>query len=337
MLSLKGMTLGEKIGQLLMVGFQGTDLNGNAQQLIQKLSVGGIILFGRNVSTSPGELSRLCKDLQDTALGGRCSLPLFIAVDQEGGRVARLQPPYIVPPAAARLGETHSAEEVYSWYARVAKELKEVGINMNLAPVLDIHTNPTNPIIGDRSFGSDPVWVSHLGRAAIRALQDHGILAVGKHFPGHGDTHLDSHLALPWVDHSEERLKEVELKPFQGAIAEGVSGIMTAHVVYTCLDSSYPATLSPRIVKGLLRRELGFSGLVLSDDLEMKAIERHYSLEKAAVLAIKAGVDLLLVCHSSEKQERVYQGLLKAVEEGEISLGELDEAITRVLAAKEIV
>ena len=330
----ENMTVGEKVGQLLMVGFQGTELNEQVKEHIQQFSIGGIILFSRNVPASPEKLGRGCDGFQDQALKRNFSLPLLIAVDQEGGRVSRLQAPFTVPPAAARLGETCSPDEIYSWYAQVAKELKEVGINMNLAPVLDVHTNPANPVIGDRSFGPDPECVSRLGRAVIRALQDHGILAVAKHFPGHGDTHMDSHRALPRVDHSEERLKEVELKPFQEAIDENVSGIMTAHVVYSHLDPDRPATLSPRIVKEMLRNELGFSGLILSDDLEMKAIEHHYPLDKAAVLAIKAGVDLLLVCHGPDKQEAVYQGLLKAVEEGEITVVELDEAVSRILEAK---
>jgi beta-N-acetylhexosaminidase len=327
------LNLKEKIGQLLMVGIPDTYISLEVEQLIRDYGVGGIILFERNY-ISPLQLEALCSSMQYLAAKNRATIPLFIAVDQEGGRVVRFKEGFTIPPAAAELGQYGSARMVYNTFSQLAKELKTVGINMDLAPVLDINTNPDNPVIGDRAYGSDPQKVQEIGTIVINALQDNGIIAVGKHFPGHGDTSLDSHTHLPRVNHDLARMKERELIPFAGAVRSGVGAIMTAHVIYELIDPDYPATLSEVIVNKILRQDLGFSGMVISDDLEMKAILDYYDLEMAAIKAIQSGVDLLLVCHHLEYQDRVYQGLVRAVQDGLLAESCLDRALSKTLQLK---
>ena len=206
---------------------------------------------------------------------------------------------------------------------------------MDLAPVLDVNTNPNNPVIGDRSFGADPSVVSTLGNAFIKGLQENGVIATGKHFPGHGDTDLDSHKQLPVVKHDAKRLKETELKPFMEAIGKGLEAIMTAHVLYPAWDISMLATLSERILKGLLRKKLGFKGLIISDDMEMGAIAKNYPIEEATVNAIKAGVDVILIGNNIEKQKRAVQSTLEAIDEGKLSEARIEESIKRILKVKD--
>jgi len=327
-IELKDLSLEEKVGQLLMVGIPGTVMSPEIEEIVRDYRPGGIILFERNYR-DPQQLAGLSAALQRLA-----TIPLFIAVDQEGGRVVRFKNGFTLPPAAAELGRRGSPEYAYNIFSRVGEELKAAGINMNLAPVLDVNTNPYNPVIGDRALSSDPELVIELGLTVIRALQDNGIIAVGKHFPGHGDTSLDSHTHLPHVLHSRSRIEAVELSPFRRAVEAEVGAVMTAHVVYDMIDPDYPATLSEKIVDQILRSSIGFNGVVLSDDLEMKAIMNNYDLETAAVRAILSSVDLLLVCHQKKRQAQVYQGLLKAAQDGSLTAPCLDRAVTRILNLK---
>lgn len=329
MSDLKEMDLKEKIGQLLMIGFKGKSLDRETKDFIQGFHIGGVILFDHNLS-SASQIRSLCKELKKLN-----KIPPLISVDEEGGRVSRLKRIISKAPPAGALGKIGSVELVRSSFKNTARELKLLNINMNMAPVLDINTNPKNPVIGDRAFGKGHKMVTKMGLAAMKALYDEGIIAVAKHFPGHGDTSKDSHLALPKLNHNLNRLRRVELKPFIAAIRHSVDAIMTAHILYKGIDPNCPATLSRRIIHDLLRKELGFNRVVISDDLTMKGITGEYRIDDAAVLAKNAGVDILLVCHHRKDQARVYERLIKSVEKKEISQSVIDQSVKRILKLKE--
>lgn len=320
-------SLTQSIGELCMVGFEGTEVTPDFRAWMREYRPGGIILFSRNLD-SPEQIAHLTNELQ--TLGGES--PLLIAIDQEGGRVSRLPSEFTIFPPAATVALSGSTELAYQAAAVTAKELRMVGINMNMAPVLDIHTNPSNPIIGDRAFGTEPEQVGLMGAASIAGHHDHRVLACGKHFPGHGDTATDSHQELPIVHATRERLYEVELKPFQHAIHHGLKAMMTAHVHYPALDAHRPATLSPTILTNLLREEMGFTGLILSDDLEMRAILDHSAIGEAAILSLQAGADLLLVCKTRSLETETMEALRQAIgskdldpEKVRMSLGRISE------------
>jgi len=324
------MTLKEKIGQLFIVGFEGYEPSKAVETLIQQHRIGGIALFGRNIR-DPVQLLSLTSALQ--ALSPE--LPLFMAIDQEGGRVSRLKAPFTEFPSPSRLGQAGSVELAHAFGKAVAKELNAVGINVNFAPILDLDTNPQNPVIGERAFGSRPDLAARLGVAFFKGLEAQGVVAVGKHFPGHGETSADSHQVLPVVPHGWSRLEEVELHPFSEAVKAGIPALMTAHVLYPALDPDHPATLSRAILTDLLRGGLGFDGLLVSDDLEMGAIASRYSTAEAAVRFIEAGGDLLLICHRYERQLEAMEALTRAVEAGRIQEERVEGSLRRVIRAKE--
>ena len=301
------------------------------RSLARDFSLGGVILFARNIE-APEQVAELSLDVQGLA----ADLPLWVSVDQEGGRVARLKAPFTEWPPMAVLGRSGDVQLAGRFAAALATELRAVGITLDYAPVLDIHTNPKNPVIGDRALAGDAASVARLGAALITGLQDNGVAACGKHFPGHGDTSVDSHLDLPLVEHPPDRIRRVECVPFREAIRAGVAFIMTAHVLVPSFDEEKPATLSPRIVQSLLRNELGFPGVILSDDLEMKAIAKTYTVPDAAVEAIAAGCDGLLVCSGNvEVQAVMLEALVHAVEEEKIPYKRLEDALIRLRRAKE--
>jgi beta-N-acetylhexosaminidase len=324
----------EQVGQLFMIGFDGPSPTPELRQLLREYAVGGIILFARNIF-EPGQTAELVRELQSLARAAGQALPLLVAVDQEGGRVARFQEPWAIWPPMRALGRLDSEEHARRVGLALAEQLKPCGIRCDFAPVLDVDTNPANPVIGDRSLSDDPERVGRLGAAIIRGLQDGGVAACGKHFPGHGDTELDSHLALPAVDHSRSRLDDVELRPFRKAIEAEVALVMTAHIVVRELDATLPATLSPAAVNALLRKELGYQGVVVSDDLEMKAVADRWRSGLASVLAVKAGCDLMLVCHTPEAQAEAIEGVIHAVEGEEIARSAIDDASARLRRLKE--
>ena len=313
-------TLHEQIGRLLFVGIPGPVLDAATRRTLEELHVGGVVLFRRNVGT-PAEISALT-----AALHALPSQPL-VAIDHEGGRVLRLGEPFTQFPAAAVVGRTRNPDLAYRVGGAMGEELASVGIDLNFAPVLDVHSNPANPIIGDRAFGSDPGLVSKMGIALMRGLHDGGVLSCGKHFPGHGDTEKDSHLELPVVRRSRAELERTELVPVRAAIAAGVPMLMTAHVSYPALDAKHPATLSRAILTDLLRGELHFEGVVASDDLEMRAIADHQSIGDAAVATLRAGADVLLVCQRLERAVEAHTAIADAV-----SAGKIDAARIRVSA-----
>jgi beta-N-acetylhexosaminidase len=322
------------IGQYLIGSLPGTTVPAELRSLAREFDLGGVILFSRNIE-APEQVAELSADCE--ALG-RTS-PAWVSVDQEGGRVARLKEPFTKWPPMATLGRAgrEEGEKLAEQFAKaLAAELRAVGITLDYAPVLDIHTNPKNPVIGDRALSEKAEDVARLGRVIIRSLQSSGVAACGKHFPGHGDTSTDSHFELPLVEHPPDRLRAIEFEPFRAAIAEQVAFIMTAHVLVPSLDEDHPSTLSPKVVQALLRDELGFEGVILSDDLEMKAVSARYPVPESAVEAIRAGCDGILICSGDlDLQARTLEALVRAVESGVITSARCDDAFKRLRRAKE--
>ena len=327
------MTIEEKVGQLIMVGFEGTQANEAIETHIRKRFVGGIVLFSRNIQ-SPQQTAELTNELQRLAEATARQIPLFIGIDQEGGWVIRLKEGATVLPGNMALGATDSTELAERAGEITAVELAAVGVNLNFAPVMDVNNNLDNPVIGRRSFGESPELVSRLGVPYIQGLQRNGVLATAKHFPGHGDTTVDSHFDLPTVNHDLERIHALELQPFRAAIDADVAAIMTAHIIYSAFDANRPATLSPTILTDLLRQELGFDGLLITDDMEMKAIDDRYRSGEAAVMAVEAGADIVMVLWTPAKQIEVFDALLSAVKSGRISQARLDQSVERILKSK---
>lgn len=323
------MTRRNQVGQLFMLGFAGTSVSKNLADFLIEYRPGGLILFARNLDT-PSQIASLTNALQEHA----SDPPLLISIDQEGGRVSRLPAGFTIFPACEVIGRCNSSELAYAAASATAAELRAVGINMNLAPILDVNTNPANPIIGNRSFGASPTLVCELGLATISGLQDNKVLACGKHFPGHGDTSADSHCELPVITASLERLRALELRPFLHAIENRLASIMTAHVLYPALDEHLPATLSSAILTDLLRGQLRFTGLTLTDDLEMRAITDHHGIKEAAVQAVLAGADMLLIGQDRDRQVGAMEAVLRAVTDGTISTQRLDASLGRIAQAK---
>jgi len=321
------------VGQLAIVGFNGHSIPVEVRELAREFDLGGVIFFARNVET-PEQVADLSRESQDLA----AEIPLWVSVDQEGGRVARLKRPFTEWPPMITLGRAGEGNvELAERFARaLAAELHAVGISMDYTPVLDVHTNPKNPVIGDRALAERAEDVARLGVAIIRTLQAEGIAACGKHFPGHGDTSTDSHFELPLLDHPPDRLDAVELVPFKAAIAADVASIMTAHILIPSLDEEHPGTLSPAIVDGLLKQKLGYQGLILSDDLEMKAISGRYGHSEATIQAIAAGCDAVLMCAPQpEQQMAALEAIIYAVENGRLPLKRVEDALKRHRRVKE--
>jgi beta-N-acetylhexosaminidase len=331
--ALDRMSLREKVGQLVLCGFQGTELNDDLKRLITEYRISGVILFSRNVE-SVGQVSRLNQSIQDLSrqTGG---IPMWISIDQEGGMVARLTEGVSLMPGNMAMGAAGDAASVQLAAGISGLELWTLGVNMNYAPVLDVNNCADNPVIGVRSYGECPGKVAELGSAAIRGYQAAGVAAVAKHFPGHGDTHVDSHLDLPVIPHDRDRLDRVELLPFHKAIGEGVDAIMTAHIHFPRIEPDrLPTTLSRKVLTGLLRGELGFDGVITTDCMEMNAISVHYGTVEASVMAIEAGADLVLVSHRMDLQIAAVAAIEEAARSGRIPMEQIDASVGRILRLK---
>jgi beta-N-acetylhexosaminidase len=316
------------VGRVMTTGIPGPRLDAPTRRALEQLAPSGVVLFARNVA-DVGQLRVLTAELH--ALPSR---PL-LAIDHEGGRVLRLGPPFTQFPAAAVVGRS-GTETSYAVGRAIGLELASVGIDIDYAPVLDVHSNPANPVIGDRAFSSDPATAAACGAAFARGLQSAGVLACGKHFPGHGDTDRDSHLEQPVVWCDRARLESVELTPFRAAIAARIPLLMSAHVRYPALDPDHPATLSPYILGDLLRRELGFAGVVVSDDLAMRAVSEHRPIAEAAVAALGAGVDWVL-CHELEQARQAAERIGAALAHGELDGDALTASAARVARLRRMV
>jgi beta-N-acetylhexosaminidase len=338
-------TLREKIAQMFMVGLQGESLTGDERRVIAQCGFGGFILFSHNCY-EPAQILSLCRSLWRPG----ADPPPFIAIDHEGGRVHRLPSPFTHFPAAALIGQRDSPDLAYRAGRAAATELALVGVNLNFAPVLDVNTNSQNPIIGDRAFAAEPAKVIKLSEKWMEGLREGGVIPCGKHFPGHGSTDKDSHRDLPVVDRSMEELAAVELPPFIHACRNRIEALMTAHVRYTALDPRLPATLSHAIITGLLRQQLGYAGVVFSDDMEMKAISDNYGCphlspprrvgkeggapEEAVLLAVGAGIDVLLYGHELAKATEAFEFLLSEAEREPALRAQVENSYRRIAELK---
>lgn len=315
-----------RVARLLCVGFPGDAPDADLAGLVAD-GVRSVILFSRNAGpkSQVAETIAAVKRLSPDPAGD----PIMVCVDQEGGGTVRFTEGFEPPPPMRDVGA--AGPDAAAVVGRgLAMDLLSVGIDLDLAPVMDVDSNPANPVIGPRSFGTEPGIVSACGAAMIDAMQSRGLAACAKHFPGHGDTDLDSHHDLPVLRHEMDRIREIELPPFAAAIRADVAAIMTTHVVFEAIDPGVPATMSRAAIEGLLRGELGYDGVVISDDLEMAAIAESTEVGEAAIRSVEAGVDLLLCCHRPERQRRVLDALADAVTEGRLTEARIDESIRRL-------
>ncbi len=317
-------------GQRLMVGFEGTAFNADLAHLIDTVNVGGVILFAANIS-APDQLQQLCADIQGHARASR-QPPLFIAIDQEGGQVARLKKPFSEFPGGSPAMRDETDAETFA--AITARELTLVGVNMDMAPVLDIAFDPASSVMAGRAFGADPEWVTRLGLRVVSTLQREGILAVAKHFPGIGRTTLDSHRDLPRLPTDYDTLAASDLLPFKAAARADVAGIMLSHILYQDLDPHWPASLSSRIAADLLRRDMGYDGLVMTDDLDMGAIARHYDIRTCIRRILTAGIDLALICHKSPKIETAHEEIARCLRDDPDLAAKGERCLARILRVK---
>ncbi|MCP4502562.1 MAG: beta-N-acetylhexosaminidase [Deltaproteobacteria bacterium] len=321
------------IGQLFVFGFAGKELDDDALYLLKEKNACGVILFARNIESLEQVVAL------NASVVNACTeeYPALISVDQEGGRVARLRGICTDVVSMRSLGK-HAIDDndlPYRVGAMMARELAALGFHMDFAPVVDVDTNPKNPVIGERSFSRDANEVCVFSAQFIRGMQQAGIAASAKHFPGHGDTDTDSHTCLPTLPHDLARLEDVELRPFQSAIAAGVATIMTAHVLFPALDAEHPATLSEKVLHALLRQKLGYQGVIISDDLEMAGVAEHYEVEEMVVKGLEAGVDLFLICHTPGKVRRAIAAVEKALRDEVLSPARVAESLSRIRALKE--
>jgi len=331
-LQIEEMTLEEKIGQLVLVGMEGYEVNDNIKELIKSYHVGGVILYGKNVEDSRQLLS-LINSLKDNNYSNK--VPLFISVDEEGGSVSRNPNEVKKLPAARSIGMTEDNALAFESGKLLGQTVKAFGYNMNFAPVLDIDSNPLNPVIGDRSFGQTVDIVSSMGIEVIAGMKSQGVIPVIKHFPGHGDTAVDSHIGLPVINHNLERLSSFEILPFKDAIDNGADVVMVAHILLNKIDTEYPASMSTMVIRDILRDNLGFDGVVITDDMTMGAITKNYKIGDAALKSLVAGVDILLVGHNYNSQLEVINAIKHGVDSGIISINRIDKSVYRILKLKE--
>ncbi len=326
------MNINEKIAQMMFIGLEGTSLSKEEAELIRTEQVGGVILLGGNIQNK----NQLLQYIQSIKKANKNShTPLMLGVDEEGGRVSRIPDEIANFPSNQYIGKYANDSLSHRIGELLAQKVQAFGFNVDFAPVLDIHNNPQNRVIGDRSFGSTPEKVSKLGIGTMEGIQSEGVIPVVKHFPGHGNTTKDSHISLPQVDKPIVEIKQEELIPFKQAIDEGAEMVMVAHILYSALDQKYPATLSERIITDLLRNEMGFEGVVITDDMSMGAITQNYGMEEAAVLSIRAGTDMFMLTSSGDgNYDRVKKALKQAVKQGTIAEESLDKSVKRILTLK---
>nr|WP_276576025.1 beta-N-acetylhexosaminidase [Oceanirhabdus seepicola] len=325
------MTLEEKVGQMIIGGFNGVSLSEENKNKILEKNLGGVILFNRNITDREQliELNSQLKDLNN-------EIGLFISVDEEGGRVSRLPKGKIPIPPIYKIGQMGNPKICKDIGELVGEELRMYGFNMDFAPVLDIWSNKENKVIGDRAFGDNAEIVSKCGIEMIKGFKEKEIISVVKHFPGHGDTVLDSHKGLPVMEYGLEDLTKRELIPFVEAIKNEVDGIMVGHLMLPKVDSSgYPASLSKIFIEDILRKKLGYKGLIITDDLEMGAIKNNFGIKEASRKAVEAGVDILLVCHTEGNITGAVQSIVEGVRDGSISEERVEESVKRILKTKE--
>jgi beta-N-acetylhexosaminidase len=328
---ISGMTLDEKIGQMLMFSIEGYSLSDNTKKLIKDYKVGGFIVLGENVQDTKQVLELLNSIKRENILS---KIPLFLSVDEEGGRVTRMPKEFKKLPTNKTIGKLNNKVFSSKIGSAIGSEIKAFGYNMDFAPVLDVNSNPNNPVIGNRSFGANASVVSDLGIETMKGIQSENIIAVVKHFPGHGDTNVDSHKGLPTVNNDLERLQSLELIPFTKAINNEVDAIMIAHILLPKIDKENPSSMSKIIITDILRNNLKFDGVVITDDMTMGAIMKNYNIGEAAVKSVNAGTDVVLVCHGYDNQIGVINALKDACLKGEILESRINESVYRILKLK---
>jgi len=322
-----------QLGQMMMIGISGHSLTDDEKKFIVQNNISGVTLFGRNYS-SPEQIRDLCKDLQSLRHQMPNKAPLFIAIDQEGGRVARLKAPFTQWPPLKKLGDLDSPTVTFHFAHSMGIEMKAVGINLDFAPCVDTFTNPKNTVIGDRAISSDPEVVAKHVSALIRGYIKAEIIPCAKHFPGHGNTLIDSHDELPVEEAGLERLQEVELIPFKKSFKSRIEMVMTSHILFKNIDSKYPVTLSEIFLKKLLREECRFRGIIVTDDLGMKAMTKHFQPEEIPVRAVEAGCELLLYCNEPEAPPIALEALKKALKDGRLKNSDIENASRKILELK---
>ena len=329
---INSMTLEEKIGQLVISGFKGETISKELKELIEEYHIGGVILFSANIKDSNQliELTNSIKDINSTT----SRVPIFISVDQEGGRVSRLPKDIEKFPSAARMGVFGDENYSYKVGNTLAQVIKSFGFNLDFAPVLDVASNPGNKVIGDRAFGDNGDLVCRMGLQFMNGLKDSNVISVVKHFPGHGDTKEDSHYELPYLNHEKERLDAIEFVPFEKAIESGADGIMVSHIVLKKIDDKNPATMSKTVVTGILRKELSYDGVVFTDDMNMGAIAKNYLLRDAVISTIDAGVDVIVSSKGVEDTKLIIEIIKDALKKGDISEERINESLNRILKLK---
>ncbi|MBF0507655.1 MAG: beta-N-acetylhexosaminidase [Deltaproteobacteria bacterium] len=328
-----GLSELQMVGQLFIIGLPGPNLDEQTVALLQEIKPGGIILFRRNVTT-PDQLAGLTRGGQGIIMA-ETGIPALVAIDQEGGTVARLGLPFTVFPGNDVLGRQGREEAVYDYGRVSAQELRLAGINLNLAPVLDVLPDAESDLVmSRRSFGPDPELVTRLGLAAVRGHQDQGVMSCVKHFPGLGRVVKDPHHTLPTIAAPKGDLQDHDLVPFRAAVTAGAAMVMTSHTLYPALDADWPATLSERIITGLLRQDLGYDGVVITDDLEMGAMSAHFELELVVTQALRAGADILLICEHPQTIRRAFGAVLQAVRDGNLPWSTIERAVNRILSLK---
>ncbi len=325
------MSLEEKIGQMMFAGISGTEMSDSTRDLINNYQVGGLIFYKNNIA-STSQIVTLQNEIRTANAGNK--LPLLLGVDQEGGRISRLPNEVRNLPTSLAIGTVNNPAYSYEIGTLLGKEVKAFGFNLNFAPVLDVNSNPNNPVIGDRSFGNNAEIVSRLGIETMKGMMDEDVIPVVKHFPGHGDTSVDSHLELPTVNKSLAELEKLELIPFKKAVENGADVVMAAHILLPKIDPDYPTSMSKVVLTDMLREQLGFNEVIITDDMTMGAIAENYSIDQAAVQSVKAGSDIILVAHGESNIAATIAALKAAVENGEIKEERINESVARIIRLK---
>lgn len=329
------MKLHEIIGQHILIGISGHSLTSEEKKFIIENNISGVVLFSRNLST-PEQIRDLCAEIQSLRHKTVSKAPLFIGIDMEGGRVHRLKAPFTQWPPLKTIGDLDAPTVAFHFANAMGKELMAVGINLDFAPCVDVFTNPLNTVIGDRAISTDPHQVEKMSSAIVRGYIKSGILSCAKHFPGHGHTVIDSHEELPVEDADLKRLHDVELVPFKRALRSRVDMVMTAHILFKSVDKDWPVTLSEYFLKKMLRDELKYKGLIITDDLDMKAMAIHYDRDTIPVKSLQAGADLILYCNEPDSPPRAIESIINAVAQGQLKQSDLENTYSRITDVKKI-